>query len=46
MSTANVESTDLTAVASKRQATNAMIASLLGWSLDPFDMPVAALSRI
>jgi hypothetical protein len=37
MSTASAQSTDLTAVASKRQATNAMIASLLGWSLDPFD---------
>ena len=38
MAITNVENTDLTPILQKRQATNAMIASLLGWSLDLFDL--------
>lgn len=38
MSVAEVQESTVTATTSKRQATNAMIASLLGWSLDLFDL--------
>ena len=38
MSVAEVQESAITATADKRQATNAMIASLLGWSLDLFDL--------
>ena len=38
MSVAEVQESTITATADKRQATNAMIASLLGWSLDLFDL--------
>ena len=38
MSVAEVQESTITATTDKRQATNAMIASLLGWSLDLFDL--------
>jgi MFS transporter, MHS family, proline/betaine transporter len=38
MSVAEVQGNTITATTQKRQATNAMIASLLGWSLDLFDL--------
>jgi MFS transporter, MHS family, proline/betaine transporter len=38
MTIANVEDSGLAVTTQKRQATNAMIASLLGWSLDLFDL--------
>jgi MFS transporter, MHS family, proline/betaine transporter len=38
MTIADVQNNGVTAVAEKRQATNAIIASLLGWSLDLFDL--------
>ena len=38
MAITNVHDADLTSAAHRRQATNAMIASLLGWSLDLFDL--------
>jgi MFS family permease len=38
MSVAEVQESTVTATTPKRQATNAMIASLLGWSLDLFDL--------
>ena len=38
MSVAEVQEGTIIATADKRQATNAMIASLLGWSLDLFDL--------
>jgi MFS transporter, MHS family, proline/betaine transporter len=38
MSVAEVQESILNPTTQKRQATNAMIASLLGWSLDLFDL--------
>src|SRR5215469_14322260 len=38
MSVAEVQESTAIATADRRQATNAMIASLLGWSLDLFDL--------
>ena len=38
MAIADVQENGVTSVARKRQATNAIIASLLGWSLDLFDL--------
>lgn len=38
MAVTNVHDTDLASSSQRRQATNAMIASLLGWSLDLFDL--------
>ena len=38
MTIADVQENGVTSVARKRQATNAIIASLLGWSLDLFDL--------
>jgi MFS transporter, MHS family, proline/betaine transporter len=38
MAITNVQDTDLTSATQRRQAANAMIASLLGWSLDLFDL--------
>jgi MFS transporter, MHS family, proline/betaine transporter len=38
MAITNVQDTDLNSTSQRRQATNAMIASLLGWSLDLFDL--------
>jgi len=38
MAISNVHDTDLASSSQRRQATNAMIASLLGWSLDLFDL--------
>jgi MHS family proline/betaine transporter-like MFS transporter len=38
MAITNVQDTNLTSASQRRQATNAMVASLLGWSLDLFDL--------
>jgi MHS family proline/betaine transporter-like MFS transporter len=38
MTIADVQTNDLTLTTQKRQATNAIVASLLGWSLDLFDL--------
>jgi MHS family proline/betaine transporter-like MFS transporter len=38
MTIADVQTNDLTLITQKRQATNAIVASLLGWSLDLFDL--------
>src|SRR5580698_9856709 len=38
MAITNVQDGDLNSTSQRRQATNAMIASLLGWSLDLFDL--------
>lgn len=38
MAITNVQDTDLNSISQRRQATNAIVASLLGWSLDLFDL--------
>ena len=46
MSVAEVQDSTITATTDKRQATNAMIASLLGWSLDLFDLFILAKTPV